>query len=97
MFTTLYSFERKSVFDSSVTIKVMCIFPYCCFPLYFLLSNTVIPKVVKVSLPNLLPDIDTLKPDESPISELMNVAYAGHEITDEYLFEVGSLLYDIMF
>lgn len=35
-----------------------------------------------------MPAVDSLVADESPISELMNVAWASHEIIDEYLDEV---------
>ena len=48
-------------------------------------------QIVKASLPHLLSDRDSLRPDASPISELMNMAYAQHEITDEYLIEVSIL------
>jgi hypothetical protein len=39
----------------------------------------------------LAPDIlerDQLVPDESPIAELMNLAYASHEITDQFKAQV---------
>lgn len=34
---------------------------------------------------------DSLVPDSSPISEVLNMAWAGHEITDEYLQEVSTI------
>ena len=33
--------------------------------------------------------VDMLVADASPISEVLNMAWAGHEITDEYLKEVN--------
>ena len=34
--------------------------------------------------------MDSLIADISPVNELMNLAYANHEITDEYLTEVST-------
>jgi hypothetical protein len=46
-------------------------------------------QVAKSALPHVVPAVDSLKADESAISELLNLAWAGHEMTDEYLDEVG--------
>eukprot|EP01036_Dinobryon_divergens_P028192 gene28192-37095_t len=45
-------------------------------------------EVVKTALPHIVPAVDSLEPDLSPISELLNLARAQHEITDDYLHEV---------
>lgn len=37
------------------------------------------------SIPHVVPTKDSLEADKSPISELMNVAWAYHEITDEFI------------
>ncbi len=39
-------------------------------------------------MPHIVPAVDSLEPDLSPISELLNMARAQHEITDDYLLEV---------
>jgi hypothetical protein len=44
--------------------------------------------VAKKALPHIVPGTDSLIADESPISELMNVAWSSHEITDERIDEV---------
>ena len=44
-------------------------------------------QVVSKALPHVVPSKDSLKPDESAVSELLNMAWAAHEITDEYLPE----------
>ena len=43
--------------------------------------------VASKALPHIVPSKDSLKPDESAVSELLNLAWAAHEITDEYLPE----------
>lgn len=43
--------------------------------------------VATKALPAVFPALDTLKADESPVSELLNLAWGEHEITDEYLDE----------
>lgn len=40
-------------------------------------------QVVLEALPNVVPRYDSLVADESPMSELVNVAWSSHEITDE--------------
>jgi len=45
-------------------------------------------EVVKTAIPHIVPAIDSLRSDESPISELMNLARSQHEITDDFLPEV---------
>mmetsp|Transcript_6967 Transcript_6967/g.7083 ORF Transcript_6967/g.7083 Transcript_6967/m.7083 type:complete len:187 (-) Transcript_6967:246-806(-) len=44
-------------------------------------------QVARTVLPHVVPSKDSLIADESALSELMNLAYAGHEVTDEYLDE----------
>jgi hypothetical protein len=44
-------------------------------------------QVASRALPHVVPLKDSLKPDESAVSELLNLAWAAHEITDEYLPE----------
>lgn len=44
------------------------------------------------AIPSAIPAQDTLEANHSPMSELMNMARAFHEITDEYLKEVRELI-----
>jgi hypothetical protein len=44
--------------------------------------------VLAKALPHIVPAKDTLVADASPVSELLNLAWALHEITDEYIDEV---------
>ena len=45
-------------------------------------------EIALKSIPHIAPVKDSLVADQSPISELMNVAWASHEITDEYIDDV---------
>ena len=44
--------------------------------------------VVSTALPHVVPSRDSLLADQSAVSELLNLAYAMHEVTDDYLKEV---------
>jgi len=44
-------------------------------------------------LPHIVPSRDTLRADHSPISELLNLAWALHEITDAHLDEVMAFFF----
>jgi len=44
--------------------------------------------VARKALPHIVPAVDSLEPDLSGISELLNLAWAGHEITDENIVGV---------
>jgi hypothetical protein len=45
--------------------------------------------VASATMPDVVPTIDALVADESPISEVMNIAFASHEISGEGIDEVG--------
>lgn len=45
-------------------------------------------EIALKSIPHIVPLRDSLQADQSPISELMSVAWASHEITDEYIDDV---------
>ena len=47
-------------------------------------------EVAFKAIPHIAPLKDSLEADQSPISELMNVAWAYHEITDEHIDDVIS-------
>jgi len=49
-------------------------------------------KVAAKALPHLVPNVDSLVADQSGISELMNLAWAAHEITDENISGVFEFL-----
>ena len=51
-------------------------------------------QVALKALPSVLPSIDSLKADESGVSELLNLAWGEHEITDEYLPETLKWFFD---
>jgi hypothetical protein len=44
--------------------------------------------VVEAAVPNIVGKVDSLVVDGSAISELLNVAYAGHELTSDYIKDV---------
>jgi len=50
--------------------------------------------VATKALPSIFPGVDSLKADESPVSELLNLAWGEHEITDEYLHETMQFFLD---
>ena len=63
----------------------------CMFVLYvymYVCGHCLRIQVVKSAVPHIVPAVDSLEPDLSPISELLNMARAQHEITDDYLLEV---------
>jgi hypothetical protein len=44
--------------------------------------------VVSTAVPSVVPAKDTLVPDQSAISELLNLAWDMHEITNEHIVDV---------
>ena len=51
-------------------------------------------QVALKALPNVFPSTDSLRADESGVSELLNLAWGEHEITDEYLSETMKWFFD---
>jgi hypothetical protein len=49
-------------------------------------------QVVAQAVPHIVPRLDSLQPDVSPISEILNEAWAVHEITTAFLQQVSGLL-----
>ena len=55
-----------------------------------LMIPIVIGQVAISTLPDTFPILDSLKPDNSPVNELMNLAWAQHEIVPYHLDEVSA-------
>lgn len=53
--------------------------------------------VVTKALPHIVPSKDTLEADKSPISELLNLAWALHEITGSFLLRNVHITYNVWF
>jgi hypothetical protein len=45
-------------------------------------------EIAQAALPHIVPLVDSLVADRSPLAELMNLAWASHEITDEHIGDV---------